>query len=94
MTLNTTYPSEPLLHIVPSYGAVLALIFIYLAFRVVKQRRKTKVAIGDGNNPALKRSTHYTATLHNMYHFVYCSLLFLSLIMLKTTLSIYFVLRF
>jgi uncharacterized membrane protein YecN with MAPEG domain len=56
MTLNTTYPSEPLLHIAPSYGAVLALIFIYLAFRVIKQRRKTKVSIGDGNNPALKRA--------------------------------------
>jgi uncharacterized membrane protein YecN with MAPEG domain len=56
MPLNTTIPSEPLLHIVPSYAAVLALIFIYLAFRVIKQRRKAKVAIGDGNNPALKRA--------------------------------------
>jgi uncharacterized membrane protein YecN with MAPEG domain len=56
MTLNTTIQSEQLLHIVPSYAAVLALIFIYLAFRVIKQRRKAKVAIGDGNNPALKRA--------------------------------------
>jgi hypothetical protein len=56
MTLNTNYPSGPLLHIVPIYAAVLAFIFIYLAFRVIKQRRKAKVAIGDGNNPALKRA--------------------------------------
>jgi|GEM_PF-5376160 len=56
MALNATITSEPLLHIVPSYTALLTLIFIYLTFRVIKQRRKAKVAIGDGNNPALKRA--------------------------------------
>jgi uncharacterized membrane protein YecN with MAPEG domain len=56
MALNDTITSEPLLHIVPSYTALLALIFVYLTFRVIKQRRKAKVAIGDGNNPTLKRA--------------------------------------
>jgi uncharacterized protein len=56
MTLYNAITSEPLLHIVPSYTALLALIFIFLTFRVIKQRRNAKVAIGDGNNPALKRA--------------------------------------
>lgn len=56
MTSNTLASAEPLLRIVPAYAAILALLFIYLTWRVVKQRRIAKVALGDGNNPALRRA--------------------------------------
>jgi uncharacterized membrane protein YecN with MAPEG domain len=57
--------------------AVLTLISIYLTFRVIKQRKIAKVAIGDCKNPALKGAI----TVHNNFTqyvpFVYCSLRFL-----------------
>jgi uncharacterized protein len=42
--------------IVPMYAAILALLFLYLSALVIKQRRIAKVALGDGNVPALKRA--------------------------------------
>lgn len=56
MVANTLSNTEPLLRIVPIYAALLTLVFFYLTLRVVKQRRKAKIAIGDGNNPALCRA--------------------------------------
>mgnify|MGYP001166073265 FL=1 len=56
MTINTLTSTEPLLKIVPAYAAILSMLFIYLTWRVVKQRRKARVALGDGNNPALRRA--------------------------------------
>lgn len=44
------------LTIVPLYAAVLALLFVYLSLLVIKQRRKHRVAIGDGNVAPLKRA--------------------------------------
>lgn len=46
----------PLLHIVPIYASILAFIYTYLTWCVIKQRRKARVAIGDGGKPALTRA--------------------------------------
>ena len=42
--------------IVPAYAAVLALIYIVLAIRVIRLRRSAKVAIGTGGNAGLERT--------------------------------------
>ncbi|HEY0563636.1 MAG TPA: MAPEG family protein [Methylophilus sp.] len=44
------------LHIVSVYAAALALLFVYLSMLVIKQRRKHRVALGDGNVAPLKRA--------------------------------------
>ena len=36
--------------IVPTYAAILGLLFIYLSRRVVKTRRRERIAVGDGGN--------------------------------------------
>jgi uncharacterized protein len=43
------------LHVVPPYAAVLALVCVVLAVRVAALRRSLNVAIGTGGNPALER---------------------------------------
>lgn len=62
------------LHIVPTYAAALALLFIYLSIRVVKQRRLHRVAIGDGHKPPLKRAI---AVHNNFAQYVPFSLIML-----------------
>jgi uncharacterized protein len=42
--------------IVPTYAAILGLLFIFLSIRVIKTRRKERVAIGDGGNPRMQRA--------------------------------------
>lgn len=42
--------------IVPFYAALLALFYIVLSLRVVRLRRKEKVAIGDGDSLRLRRA--------------------------------------
>ena len=44
-----------MLAIVPFYAALLALLFVALSIRVIRTRRRERVAIGDGNNPRLRR---------------------------------------
>jgi uncharacterized membrane protein YecN with MAPEG domain len=45
-----------MLAIVPFYAALLALLFVALSIRVIKTRRRERVAIGDGDNPRLRRA--------------------------------------
>jgi uncharacterized membrane protein YecN with MAPEG domain len=45
-----------MLAIVPLYAALLALLFVALSIRVIKTRRQERVAIGDGENPRLRRA--------------------------------------
>jgi uncharacterized membrane protein YecN with MAPEG domain len=45
----------PMPIIVPSYAALLALIFVILSARVVQMRASTKIMIGIGNNPVIER---------------------------------------
>ena len=42
--------------IVPAYAAALALIYIFLALRVIRSRQTARVAIGTGGNAALARA--------------------------------------
>jgi uncharacterized membrane protein YecN with MAPEG domain len=42
--------------ITPIYAALLAMLFIVLSIRTVRLRRRYKVAVGDGGNPALLRA--------------------------------------
>ena len=42
--------------ITPIYAAILALVYVYLAFRVIRNRRAAKVALGTGGDAALERA--------------------------------------
>lgn len=44
-----------ILHIVPSYAAALALLFILLSANVIRGRGQHKVALGSGGMPNLER---------------------------------------
>lgn len=41
--------------IVPTYAAVLVLIFVLLSVRVIQMRASAKIGLGHGNNPAMER---------------------------------------
>ena len=43
-------------HVVPTYAAVLALIFVALGIRTLRLRRRLGVIIGDAGNPAMLRA--------------------------------------
>jgi uncharacterized protein len=45
-----------MLTITPIYAALLALLFIYLSFAVIKQRRANKISLGDGDVPSLRKA--------------------------------------
>ena len=42
--------------IIPFYLALFGLFFVFLSLRVIKLRRANKVALGDGDLPAIKRA--------------------------------------
>jgi uncharacterized protein len=41
--------------IVPSYAAILVLIFVLLSIRVIQMRGSAKIGLGHGDNPAMER---------------------------------------
>ena len=41
--------------IVPTYAAILVLIFVVLSVRVIQMRASAKIGIGHGNNPVMER---------------------------------------
>ena len=43
------------------YAALLAFLFVGLSVRVIRSRRRNRIAIGDGDNPALRRATRVHA---------------------------------
>lgn len=45
-----------MLRIVPYYAAGLALLYVYLAFQVIKARRAAKISVGMGGDPAIERA--------------------------------------
>ena len=61
--------------IVPIYAAILGLLFIFLSIRVIKTRRKERVAIGDGGNPRMQRAI---AVHNNFAQYVPLALLLLA----------------
>lgn len=50
-----------MLRIVPYYAATLALLYVWLSFRVIQVRRRAKQAIGSGGVPGLERRMHVHA---------------------------------
>jgi len=44
------------LFIVPFYASLLAALYIFLSLRVIRMRRRERVAVGDGNNLRLRRA--------------------------------------
>ena len=61
--------------IVPTYAAILGLLFILLSKNVIKTRRKERVAIGDGGNPRMQRAI---AAHNNFSQYVPLALLLLA----------------
>ena len=61
--------------IVPTYAAILGLLFIFLSKRVINTRRKERVAIGDGGNPRMQRAI---AVHNNFAQYVPLALLLLA----------------
>lgn len=47
--------------ITPLYAALSALLLVFLSIRVIRLRRSRQVAIGDGDNPALRRAMRVQA---------------------------------
>ena len=41
--------------IVPTYAAILVLIFVFLSARVIQMRGSAKIGLGHGNNPVMER---------------------------------------
>src|SRR5260221_5435254 len=41
--------------IVPTYAAILVLMFVVLSVRVIELRASSKIGIGNGNDPAMER---------------------------------------
>jgi uncharacterized membrane protein YecN with MAPEG domain len=41
--------------IVPTYAAILVLMFVFLSVRVIQMRASAKIGIGTGNDPAMER---------------------------------------
>ena len=41
--------------IVPTYAAILVLMFVFLSIRVIQMRGSAKIGIGTGNDPAMER---------------------------------------
>ena len=80
MIHNNDNIAAPLLSIVPVYTAIFGLMFVYLSICVIKQRRSAKVSIGDGDNPALRKSI---AVHNNFSQYVPLALLLISFVELN-----------
>lgn len=44
------------LDVTPIYAALLALLFVFLSLRTIRLRRRHRFALGDGDNPELRRA--------------------------------------
>ena len=69
-----------MLHIVPCYAAVLALLFVVLSIRTIRVRRSLKIAIGDAGNPVMARAMRVHA---NFAEYVPFALLLMVLVELQ-----------
>ena len=72
--------------ITPIYAALFGLIFVFLSIRVIKQRVKNQVTIGDGQHPELMR----TMRVHgNFAEYVPLALLLLFFLETQTNHSVF-----
>ena len=69
-----------MLIIVPTYAAVLVLLYVALAMRVIRMRRSAKIAIGSGGNARLERLMRVHA---NFAEYVPLALLLLAFVELQ-----------
>ena len=67
-------------HIVPTYAALLGLVFVALSVRALTLRRTLRVIVGDGGNPQMLRAMRVHA---NFAEYVPISLLLLYLLELQ-----------
>ena len=66
--------------IVPFYASLLALLYFVLAVRVIRIRRKERIAIGNGNNVALRRAIRVHA---NFAEYIPLALILLTFVELQ-----------
>ena len=59
--------------IVPTYAAVLVLIFVLLSVRVIQMRASAKIGLGHGNNPVMERRIRVHGNFADTYRWRYCS---------------------
>jgi len=71
--------------IVPTYAAILSLLFILLSRNVIKTRRRERVAIGDGGNPHMQR---VIAVHNNFAQYVPLALLLLAFLEMQQSSTI------
>jgi len=64
-------------HIVPTYAAILGLLFVALSVRTFRLRRSLRVIVGDGGNPVMLRAMRVHA---NFAEYVPLTLLLLYLL--------------
>jgi uncharacterized membrane protein YecN with MAPEG domain len=69
------------LNITPYYAAVLALLFIILSVRTIKSRREHKVAIGDGGEKSILRTSRVHA---NFSEYVPLTLLLIAMLEIQS----------
>jgi uncharacterized membrane protein YecN with MAPEG domain len=73
---------KPVMHIVPFYAALLALLFIYLSVQTINVRRRVRVAVGDGGNSDMLRAMRVHA---NFAEYVPFTLLLLAMLELQAS---------
>ena len=69
------------LQIVPLYASLLALLFVLLSVRVIGTRRRWRVALGDGEIPALRRAMRVQA---NFAEYVPLGLILITFVELRS----------
>lgn len=65
------------MHIVLLYASLLALLFVVLSLRTLRMRRRLRIAVGDGGDPALLRAMRVHA---NFAEYVPLTLLLIALV--------------
>jgi uncharacterized membrane protein YecN with MAPEG domain len=78
----TTRQLPSTMSIVPTYAALLALLFVALSIRTVRLRRRLRIAIGDAGDPALLRAMRVHS---NFAEYAPLSVILLSFVELRNT---------
>lgn len=72
--------------VTPIYAALLGLLLILLSFRVIRVRRRVRVAVGTGDNPELLRATRVHG---NFVEYVPLALLLIWMLEAQGTSSVF-----
>ena len=72
--------------IIPAYASIFSLVFVILSFRTLLLRRKLGIAIGDDNEPKLKRATRAHS---NFAEYVPLSLILIYFLELQTASNVW-----